>query len=250
MPGLLTWPLTQNSFGPPFFSGPERREPFRAVQEDRRQVAERFDVVDRGRAVVEAGDGRERRLDARLRALAFERLDQRRLFARFVGAGAAVNDDVAVEAGAHDVLADVALRVGLGELGLHHLLHVVELAADVDVGDLRADRPAADQAALEQQVRVALHQHVILERAGLALVGVAGDVLRQRRVLEDELPLHAGRESGAAAAAQARGLDHVDDGARLHAERLAQPVVALVLQEEVEGEAVGLADVLCENWFH
>ena len=101
-----------------------------------------------------------------------------------------------------DVLADVALRVGLGELGLHQLLHVVELAADVDVGDLRADRPAADQAPLEEQVRVALHQHVVLERARLALVGVAADVLRQRRVLEHELPLQAGREAGAAAAAQ------------------------------------------------
>ena len=60
-------------------------------------------------------------------------------------------------------------------------LHVVELAADVDVGDLRADRAAADDAAFDQQVRVALHQHVILERARLALVGVAADVLRLRR---------------------------------------------------------------------
>ena len=62
---------------------------------------------------VEADDRRKRRLDARLRALAFERLDERGLFARFVGAGAAVDVDVAVEAGAEDVLAEVALRVGL-----------------------------------------------------------------------------------------------------------------------------------------
>ena len=35
---------------------------------------------------------------------------------------------------------------------------------------------------------------MILEGARLALVGVAADVLRLRRFLVDELPLHAGRE--------------------------------------------------------
>ena len=50
---------------------PERREPLGAVRDDQRHVAQRLDVVDRGRAVaVEADDGRKRRLVARLRALA------------------------------------------------------------------------------------------------------------------------------------------------------------------------------------
>jgi hypothetical protein len=113
-----------------------------------------------------------------------------------------MNHDVAVEASTEDVLADIALRVRLGELGLEHLLHVKELAADIDVGDLRADGPAPDQAPFEQQVRVALHQHVIFERAGLAFVGVAGDVSRLG-LLVDELPLETGRETRAAAPAQA-----------------------------------------------
>src|SRR5215210_3860182 len=60
---------------------PEACEPFGAVENDRRQVAQGLDVVDGGRAVVEAGDSRERRLDPRLRALSFERFDQRGLFA-------------------------------------------------------------------------------------------------------------------------------------------------------------------------
>ena len=45
--------------------------------------------------------------------------------------------------------------------------------------------------------------------ARLALVGVDHDVVRLAVVLRDELPLHAGREAGAAAAAQAGVLDHV-----------------------------------------
>ncbi len=39
---------------PAVLLGAERGEPLGAVQQDRRQVAERLDVVDRGRAVVEA----------------------------------------------------------------------------------------------------------------------------------------------------------------------------------------------------
>ena len=161
-----------------------------------------------------------------------------------------MNDDVAVEARAHDVLADVALGVGLRQFGFEHALHVVELAADVDVRDLGADRPAADEAALEERVRVALHEDVILERPWLALVSVAADVLRQRRVLEDELPLEAGGKSCAAAAAQAGGLDEVDHLARLHRQRLAQPVVRLMLQRKLERMAVRLADVGGKNRVH
>jgi hypothetical protein len=50
--------------------------------------------------------------------LPFERFDQRRLFTRLVGAGAAVNVDVAVEAAAEDVLAEISGGVGLLQLGL------------------------------------------------------------------------------------------------------------------------------------
>src|SRR5262245_27783062 len=69
--------------------GTELGEPFGAVHDDRRQVAEGFDVVDRRRAVVQSLYRRERRLDPRLGALAFERLDERGLLTRLVSAGAA-----------------------------------------------------------------------------------------------------------------------------------------------------------------
>src|SRR4029079_15323729 len=77
----------------------------------------------------------------------------------------------------------------------------------------------------------------------------ASDIARLG-LLVDELPLHPGREAGTAAAAQARCLHHLDERVGLHRERLAQPLIALMLQEEVEGEAVGFADVPGENWFH
>ena len=243
MPGRLTWPLTQNSFGPGVLLRADGREPCRAALDDRRHVAHRLDVVDHGRAAVEADHGRERRLDARLRPLPFERLDQRGLFARLVGAGAAVHVDLAVLAAAEDVLPQVAGGAGLGDLGLELPLQVVELAADVDVADLGADRPAADDAAFEQQVRVALEQHVILERARLALVGVDQQVLRLGDVLRDEAPLHAGREAGAAAAAQAGLLHLVDDRLGRHRHGLAHGLVAAVLDVEIERVGAGLLHV-------
>ena len=73
---------------------------------DRRQ---RLDVVDDRRLRVEAFDRGERRLEARHAALAFERLEQRGLLAADVRAGAAVHDDLEVEAGTEDVLAEEAL---------------------------------------------------------------------------------------------------------------------------------------------
>jgi hypothetical protein len=62
-------------------------------------VAERLDVVDDRRALVEAEDRREiRRLDPRIGPLALERLDEPGLLAADVGAGAAVDVDLAAVA--------------------------------------------------------------------------------------------------------------------------------------------------------
>src|SRR3989442_9306267 len=95
-----------------------------------------------------------------------------------------------------------------------------------------------------------LHQQVIFERARLAFVGVARDVLGGWRLLVDELPFQPGRKACAAAAAQARSLDDVDDLRGSERERFAQALISLVLQVEIEREGVRLADVSGENGFH
>ena len=68
------------------------------------------------------------------------------------------------------------------------------------------------------------------------------------RLLVDELPLEAGRETGAAAAAKARLLDVVDHGLGRHRQRLLQALVAgLVLQVVIERVAAGRERVLGEH---
>ena len=81
-----------------------------AVAQDQRDVDERLDVVDDRRLAEQPDLDRERRLVARLAALALDRLEERRLLAADVGAGAAPELDVEGEARAEDVGAEQAGR--------------------------------------------------------------------------------------------------------------------------------------------
>jgi hypothetical protein len=234
--------------GAAVFLGTKAGEPFRAVQHDERHIAQRLDVVDRGRALVKTGHCGERRLDAGLCALPLERFDERRLLAGFVRPGAAVHVNIAVEAAAENVAAKIPGLIRALDLRFQNLLNVIELAANIDVGDLCADRVAGDRATLDKEVRVALHQNVVLEGARLAFIRVTADVLRPGRVLEDELPFHPGWKAGAAAAAQPRGLHLLDDVVRLQRQRFSQPLVStLTLQVEVERVGIRLVDVLGQD---
>jgi len=127
--------------------------------------------------LVEALDGRERRLQARVAALALERVEQSRLLAADVGAGAAVQDQRQRKLRAEDPLADVARLAGLRDRGIEDPRLLLVLAADVDEGMVRATGMGGDDDALDQPVRALLHQLAVLERAGLGLVGVADEVL-------------------------------------------------------------------------
>jgi hypothetical protein len=72
-------------------------------------VSTLFTTWARRRAPTWPGRG----LEARVAAAALQRVEQRRLLAADVRAGAGVHHDVEVEARAEDVLAEVALGVGL-----------------------------------------------------------------------------------------------------------------------------------------
>ena len=88
--------------------GADPGERLAALEHDERHVGQRLDVVDDGRLAEQADLDRERRLVARLAALALDRLEERRLLAADVGAGAAPELDVEGEARAEDVGAEEA----------------------------------------------------------------------------------------------------------------------------------------------
>src|SRR5690606_5463849 len=143
-----------------------------------------------------------------------------------------------------DVLADVAGLVGLVQRLRDPLLGEGHLAPDVEEGLGGADRVRRDEHALDELVRVPLHEEAVLVGAGLRLVAVDDEVPRPHAG-RAEAPLHAGGEAGAAPAEQAGRLDlllHLVGGL---AERGLQALVAaggdvaLERVPVVEAEAAG-----------
>ena len=111
--GLFTWPEMQKSLVPVLFGRPM---PANQAAPRRRMVGatrDRLDVVHRRRAAIEAGAGRERRLQPRHALLALEAFEQRGLLAADIGAGAAMDVEIEVPARAAGVLAQQAGVVGL-----------------------------------------------------------------------------------------------------------------------------------------
>ncbi len=174
----------------------------RAELEDRRHRRDRADVVDLRRRVEEALHGRERRPRPRLAPTALERIEQCRLFAADVRAGASVHGDL-------DVPENPGLA-GLGDGTVEDLEFVQVLAPDVDEDVLALDRVRGDEAALEEPVGDARHDLAVLERSRLGLVGVDDEILGLRRAAIDQRGLSAHREAGAAAPAEVRGEQRLD----------------------------------------
>ena len=173
--GFSTWPEIWNSLVPVLLGLPMPGEPRRAAAQDVARHRDEFDVVDRGRRAVEAGVGRERRLQARLALLALEAFQQRGLLAADVGAGAVMDEEVEVPA-VDVVLADQLGLIGLGDRRLEPLALADELAAHVGVAGVRAHREGGEQRALDQQMRIVPHDLAVLAGAGLGLVGIDHEV--------------------------------------------------------------------------
>src|SRR5438105_12045628 len=87
-------------------------------------------------------------------------------------------------------------------------LRVFVAQIDVDVPGL--DRPAGDQHAFQEAMRIGFEKIAVLEGAGLALIGI--DRHQPRRwLLPYKAPFAPGRKTGAAQAAQAGILERLDD---------------------------------------
>ncbi len=119
--------------------------------------------------------------------------------------------DVEIPAGTQDILAEQIGGARLGQGTLEALIDLEDLAVDVVVAGTGAQGVAGDDHALDQLVRIEAQDVAVLEGARLALVRVADDVLVARKLTRHEAPLQAGREAGAATAAQGALLDLLDD---------------------------------------
>ena len=221
----------------------ETREPRAAATQDRAGYRDRFDVVDGRGAAIEAHIGREWRLQPRHALLALKALDERRLLAADIGAGAVV--DVDVEGVVVDVRrTDEARLVGFVHRALEGELLRHVLAADVDVAGMRPHGEGGQHAALDQEMRIVPHDLPVLAGARLRLVGVDDEVVRAPvGLLGHERPFQAGREARAAATAQAGALHLVDDPIAAHLQEELGSVPGAALLRGLEPRRVKAVEI-------
>src|SRR5205823_129375 len=162
-----------------------------------------------------------------------------------IRAGAAV--DVALD---FVIRAENALRaedlVGVRFLdrALEHLGLAMVFTSYIDVSDVALRRDRADGDAFEQLVRVVIDEIPVLERPGLGLIGVDGEVVRALLLFGDERPFLTGRETRPAAPAQAGIGDGFDDLFAFHLQGFTQRSVAAGGDVGVVPDRLALAGVL------
>ena len=116
---------------------------------------------------------------------------------------------------------------GLGNRGPCVLDGQGVFLANVDVTSLSADRPGADQHALDHKMRVSLEDAPVHVGPGISFVGVTDDVLQVAGRGPAGCPLAARRVSCTASSPEAGGLEFFDDTLGLHAgQHLCQCLVA------------------------
>jgi hypothetical protein len=158
-----------------------------------------------------------RRTCTHLAALALDAVEQSRLFAAHIRTGGHDHLEAVVETAAFDVVADPALRFDVRHRLLHDLHRLGVLGADVQHACIGTHAVAGDHHAQQHQVRTLLQQVTVAEGSGIALVGVAHDVLARAGVqahvlcITAGLQLEAHGEAGTTAPTDRRDLDLVKD---------------------------------------
>ncbi len=192
----------------------DRPEPRPAAFDDRRDVGKRLDVVDQRRLIEQSALGRKGRFGAWLAALAFHGVHQRGLFATDVRASAAADLDQLKSR-------ELTGRAERLDRVLHTLCRQRVFAADVDVASPRVDGESGDQHRFQDGERIFFEEFAVLERPGLAFVGVADHVPGSCRG-DDSGPFATGGERRATAPHQLRGNHLVDHRLRTNLTRAPQ----------------------------
>ncbi len=210
MPGRGQSPDTEMSLLPRGFCGADGAVLLGTHVQRQHGLAEGLDVIYGGRLLQIAVRHRERRAVARHAALAFQRFDQRRFFAADIGTRAEMDLDVEIETllAEDAVTQQIAFAAAL-QHGLQGFQQIAVFAAQVEEPLFRADSQGAQRHALEQQIGLPREQHAILERARLALVGIAHHVMFGALCVAAGFPFQASGEACTAASAQAGCLDRI-----------------------------------------
>ena len=207
--------------------GAHGSEPLRTVEDDLGNVGVGLHIVQDGRLLEQAFERRERRTRTGLPAVSFDGRHQRRLLPAYKRAGTETEPDVKFEAGSENVIPQKAQFPGLADGNLQTLHRNWVLRTYIDVPLCRADGVAGNGHGFQNRMGIAFQNGTVHERARVAFVRVAADILLIRLVGSRELPLQSCGESRAAASPQAAVRDELDNLLRGHlGEHLAQRLIA------------------------
>ena len=101
-------------------------------------------------------------------------------------------------------------RLDRGDLARQDLAALRVFVAQIDVDVPGLDRPGGDQHAFQEAMRIGFEKIAVLERAGLALIGIDRHQPRLW-LLPHKAPFAPGRETGAAEPAQPGIFERLDD---------------------------------------
>jgi hypothetical protein len=187
--------------GPAAFFGADTAEPRGAVVENNGDIGESLNIVDDGGFVPEAMLGGIGRPNSRLASLTFDGMDQGGFFAADKSAGAEPDFDVEGKVGAENIIAQQAVTTGLINGVLDTLDRHWIFGADIEKTAGRPDGERPDQHAFKDGKRIAFEHGAIHKCAGVALIGVADDILNGFLFSGGHAPFDAGRIPAAAATA-------------------------------------------------
>src|SRR3954454_8612695 len=191
-------------------------------------IAQSLDVLDDGRLAEEARYLREWGLCARMRPFALQSVQQSGFFTTDIPARTDVQVQFKVEAGPENIRSEIPALFCLSQSKGEPLRRAPVFASQENVPDLSLNGIRGDSHALDELVRIALHQNAVFESARLHLVRIRPQVFRPWRIRTHghEAPLHCRRKAGPSPPAQIRTLHQVRYVLRLHLERFAKAFVS------------------------
>ena len=166
-------------------------------------IAEGLNVVDNGRAHPQAEHCRKiGRLDAGIRAFAFEGFDQAGFFTANISARAAVHIHFQIITGAQDIFTQeifsLRFRQGLDQ----NLCAFGHLTTNIDIRQMNVVRKTRDDHPLDQLVRILVHDLPVLEGARFRFIGVANQINRLTAPAVDKAPFKPAGKTRAPAPTQ------------------------------------------------
>src|SRR5215472_4000442 len=179
-----------------------RGEPIDPALDNVAHPEQRLDILFERGAAEQPNLSDVRRAMSRQAALTFDRFDHGGFFAADISAGAAAQVDPAV------VGEPGLLR--RGDLLRKEQPYLWIFIANVNVSLGGLDHPGRDQRAFDEPMRITFEIESILERAGLAFVGIDGEQPR-RGFGAHQRPFASGGKTGAAKTAQTSIADDFDD---------------------------------------